>query len=221
MSIQKGILTYIGDAEVLCWYTLSEEESTVTIGNYCSLAKRIKFYVDGNHRYDHASTFPFFELGHNQDTRNKNCWGKGAPKIGHDVWIGNDAVLMSGITIGHGSIIGANSVVTRDVPPYAIVAGNPARIVKYRFDVETIQQFLDVQWWDLPQSVVIEELAPLQYDVELFLDKAQELRWNIDNGDEKKEEDNEENDLDEKQHEKNGFLGLNRIWKRIRRYLTF
>jgi hypothetical protein len=69
--------------------------------------------------------------------------------------------------------------------------------------------------------VVIEELAPLQYDVELFLDKAQELRWNIDNGDEKKEEDNEENDLDEKQHEKNGFLGLNRIWKRIRRYLTF
>ena len=208
MSIKKGILTYIGDAEVLCWHTLSEEESTVTIGNYCSLAKRIKFYVDGNHRYDHASTFPFFELGHNQDTKNKNCWGKGAPKIGHDVWIGNDAVLMSGITIGHGSIIGANSVVTRDIPPYAIVAGNPARIVKYRFDADTIQQFLDVQWWDLPQSTVIKELAPLQYDVELFLDKAEELRNDA----------GEKENLDEKQQDKKGFLGLNKIWKRIRRY---
>jgi acetyltransferase-like isoleucine patch superfamily enzyme len=215
MSIKKGILTYIGDAEVLCWYTLSEEESTVTIGNYCSLAKRIKFYVDGNHRYDHASTFPFFELGYNVlDTRNKNCWGKGAPQIGHDVWIGNDAVLMSGITIGHGSIIGANSVVTRDVPPYAIVAGNPGRIVKYRFDTETIEQFLDVQWWDLPQSTVIEELAPLQYDVELFLDKAQELRENVDNEEKEKEKEK----VDSKK------FGWSKIWKRIlgfRRYLAF
>jgi virginiamycin A acetyltransferase len=178
MSIQSGRLTYIGDAEVLFWKHLDESESVVHIGHYSSLAKGILFYVDGNHQLYHASTYPFYELGHNQDIRNKNGWGRGAPSVGSDVWIGNEVSVMSGVHVGDGAVVAAHSVVTKDVPPYAIVGGNPARILKYRFSEERIQRFLDVKWWDLPEEVVKEELAPVQYDPELFLVRAEEYKKN-------------------------------------------
>ena len=177
MSMEKGELTYIGEGlEVLSWGTLPPDRSIVRIGNYCSLARFITFYVDGNHRYDHASTFPFYELGHSQNIVNKNCWGKGAPIVGHDVWIGNHATIMSGVTLGHGCIVGAHSVVTKNVPPFAIVAGNPAVIVKYRFEEDIRSDLLQSEWWDLPKEVVIQELAPLQYDVKQFLEKVKEVK---------------------------------------------
>ena len=179
MSIEKGCLTYIGKGtEVLFWDHLEEYQSIVRIGKYCSIAANILFYVDGNHQYEHASTFPFYELGHNKDPRNKNGWGKGAPTVGNDVWIGNEAVILSGVHIGDGAVVGAHSVVTKDVPPYAIVVGNPARIVKYRFPEDLIQEYLAVKWWDLPEATVIKELAPLQHDAQLFLEKAKALTSN-------------------------------------------
>jgi carbonic anhydrase/acetyltransferase-like protein (isoleucine patch superfamily) len=80
--------------------------------------------------------------------------------IGHDVWVGVDALILSGVTIGNGAVIAARSVVTKDVPPYAIVAGSPARVVKYRFDEDTIAVLLAIAWWDWPQAK-IEEALPL------------------------------------------------------------
>jgi len=207
MSIEKDVCSYIGTAEVLSWGTMSPEKSTVRVGKYCSLAQRIKFYVDGNHRYDHASSFPFYELGYyKDDERNRNCWGKGAAIVGHDVWIGNDVTVMSGVTIGHGSVIGAHAVVTKDVPPYAIVAGNPASVIKYRFPEDMIQAYLEVQWWDLPKEDVLQHLAPLQYDPQLFLDKARELYLSN-----SKEEEEEEKSKD----------STPSLWKRIHIFLGF
>ena len=186
MSIEKGILTYIVDAEVLTWGTFPEEENVVKIGNYCSLAKGIKFYVDGNHRYDHASTFPFYELGYTSEVKNKNCWGKGPPRVMNDVWIGNDAVIMSGVTLHDGCIVGANSVVTKDVPPFAIVAGNPAKIVKYRFEETVREVLLETAWWDIPQDMVLKQLVPYQHDTEKFIEEANRIKIEIENSKNKK-----------------------------------
>lgn len=80
--------------------------------------------------------------------------------IGNDVWIGAGSIIRKGITIGDGAVVGAGSVVSKDVPPYGIVAGNPARLIKYRFDEATIAEFLDLKWWDLP----VEKIFSLPFD---------------------------------------------------------
>ena len=76
--------------------------------------------------------------------------------IGNDVWCGNNVIIFGGLTIGDGAVIGAGSIVTHDVPPYAVVAGVPAKVIKYRFDAETIKDLLKIQWWNLPESVIAE-----------------------------------------------------------------
>jgi len=85
---------------------------------------------------------------------------KGEVVIGSDVWIGQDALILSGVTIGHGSVIAARSVVTKDVQPYSIVAGNPARHIRFRFPEETIRSLLEIAWWDWP-SIKIQEAWPM------------------------------------------------------------
>jgi acetyltransferase-like isoleucine patch superfamily enzyme len=90
--------------------------------------------------------------------------------VGHDVWIGRNVVLLGGITIGHGAIIGAYSVVAKDIPPYAVVVGNPAQIKRYRFDKDTIAGLLTVQWWDWPDAVIAERAADLR-DVRVLVAK--------------------------------------------------
>ena len=89
--------------------------------------------------------------------------------IGHDVWLGSGAMILSGVTIGHGAAVAARAVVTKDVPPYAIVGGNPARVIRARFDAATVAALLDVAWWDLPDTEVA-GLIPL-----LQSDRAQDL----------------------------------------------
>lgn len=104
----------------------------LVIGNYCSIADGVKFLLSGNHQYDIISTYPYELLLLN----NKEAGiavAKGNIVIGDDVWIGANAIICSGITIGQGAIVAAGAVVTKDVEPYAIVGGNPARVIKYRF----------------------------------------------------------------------------------------
>ena len=105
----------------------------------------------------------------------EKCRKNGDVVIGNDVWIGYGAVILSGATIGDGSIIGARAVVTRSVPPYAIVAGNPATIIRTRFDEKTIRRLINIQWWDWEDSK-IEAYLPLmlQTDIESFLTRAEE-----------------------------------------------
>lgn len=136
---------------------------TLSIGSFCSFADNIQIFLGGNHDPHHVSTYPFHafaDLWPHSPPLPSNVRSKGDVVIGSDVWIGSHACLLSGITVGHGAIIGAYSVVSKDVPPYAVVAGNPARVVGMRFDVQTIEALLACAWWNLSPSR-LQELLPL------------------------------------------------------------
>lgn len=147
----------------------------VKTGKFCSLAYNIHIYIDGNHHYDTFSTYPFREL-FNWTECPVNNWGKETPIIGNDVWIGDNVVIYSGCNIGDGSVVAGQSVVTKSVPPYAIVAGNPARIVKYRFDETTIQQLLKYKWWDLPLDIIRNRLIPYINNMTNFIRELKLIR---------------------------------------------
>jgi carbonic anhydrase/acetyltransferase-like protein (isoleucine patch superfamily) len=93
---------------------------------------------------------------------------KGSIVVGNDVWVGTRAIILSGVTIGDGAIVAAGSVVTKDVPPYAIVAGNPARLIRYRFSDETIAAMCRIRWWDWPLEVIEQEKAAFDLPAEEF-----------------------------------------------------
>lgn len=122
----------------------------LTIGRFCSIAPNVSIMLGGNHRGDWVTTFPFPELmGDGIDQISSEC-SHGDVTIGHDVWIGAHSLILSGVSIGSGAIIGACSVVTKDVAPYSIVAGNPARFIRYRFSEEVITSLLALAWWNWP-----------------------------------------------------------------------
>ena len=155
------------ETEVLCW----RWPETIKVGKYSSLGK-CSFVVDGNHNPYFASTYPFAELGYANDAP-QNQLIKSIPIVGNDVWIGENAFVYSGVVIGDGAVVAGNAVVTKNVPPYAIVAGNPARVVKYRFPSDIIERFIKVKWWDLPDDFVFDELAPHIAYPKTFLELAE------------------------------------------------
>lgn len=170
MSLRLGKNSY-GTAQILAW---KRNEDVVTTGAYCSLAGNVRIFLDGNHRTDTFSSYPFNRLFSNFPC---TSYGKETPTIGNDVWIGNDVVIFSGVDIGDGAVVAGQSVVTKSVPPYAVVAGNPARIVKYRFDKESVESLLRLKWWDLPEDVIGRELLPLyDRDISAIVCKLEELR---------------------------------------------
>jgi acetyltransferase-like isoleucine patch superfamily enzyme len=125
-------------------------DERIEIGKFCSLAKDVAIFGGGNHIMTRVTTFPFKWLSakaspedHYADTTTK-----GATIIGHDVWVGYGATILPGVKIGDGAVVGAKAVVAKDVPAYAIVVGNPAQVVRYRFKPETIERLLDLAWWD-------------------------------------------------------------------------
>jgi len=126
------------------------------IGKYCSIGSGAVFMMAGNqgHRMDWVSTFPFYFQA-NIFKVSTNAYKKsGDTLIGNDVWIGSEAMIMAGVHIGSGAIIAARSVVVKDVPPYAIVGGNPAEVIKYRFNEETIDTLQKLKWWDWSEEEV-------------------------------------------------------------------
>ena len=129
----------------------SNSSAKLTIGNFCSIAGNINVYLGGNHRTDWVTTYPF---GHINNHIFNNFNGEGHPAtkgdviIGNDVWIGQNVTIMSGVTIGDGAVIANNSHVVKNVEPYSIVGGNPAKFIKYRFTSEQIQKLLEIKWWN-------------------------------------------------------------------------
>ena len=170
LPYQIGEYTY-GNPTVLHW----GEKSNLNIGKFCSIADNVTIFLGGEHRTDWISTYPFNVL--NKDfPKAQNITGhpktEGDVYIGNDVWIGNGATIMSGITIGNGAVIGANAVVAQNVPAYAIVAGNPARIIKYRFDNETISKLEQIQWWNWPIDKINNEAVYIcDSDYKGFIEK--------------------------------------------------
>ena len=121
------------------------------IGKFCMIASDVKFIMNGaNHLNDSISAYPFAIFGNGWEgaMEERSYPNKGDLVIGNDVWIGYNATLMAGITVHDGAIIAANSTVTKDVEPYAIVGGNPAAVIRKRFSVEKIRELLAIKWWD-------------------------------------------------------------------------
>lgn len=134
------------------------------IGKFCSIACGAKFIFNAaNHTLGSQSTYPF-PIFYNEwglDPANVTAaWdNKGDIVVGNDVWIGYEAVILSGVTIGDGAIIGARAVVTKDVPPYTIVAGVPAKPIRKRYDEQTIARLEQIRWWDWPEEKIRERLG--------------------------------------------------------------
>ena len=122
----------------------------LVIGKFCSIAAEATFIMNGgNHPTTWLTTYPFPIFGHGWEAAQPPAWPtRGDTVVGNDVWIGYRATIMPGVTIGDGAIVATASVVTRDVPPYAIVGGNPAVVIRHRFDEATVARLLAVRWWD-------------------------------------------------------------------------
>ncbi len=117
-----------------------------------------------NHQTHSFTTYPFWHIFSNKENIKpwlENADSKGDTIVGNDVWFGREAIVMPGVAIGDGAIIGARAVVAKDVPPYAIVAGNPAAVIKYRFSPEIIQELLKIQWWNWDLEKIISHHAVL------------------------------------------------------------
>lgn len=128
-----------------------------TVGNFCSIAGGCQIFLAAYHRSDWFTTYPFGHINRDMfnstDGKNAVC-SRGDVTIGNDVWIGLNVTIMGGVTIGDGSIIAANSHVVKDVPAYSVVGGNPAQIIKKRFDDETIEILTKLRWWDWPEQKI-------------------------------------------------------------------
>lgn len=161
-NVSVGIHTR-GNAKITF---IDRDDATVTIGDFCSIGMNVEISIYPEHFTKNISTFHFLEDGTNQVEH------KGAINIGNDVWIGNNVVILAGVTIGHGAIIGAYSIVAKDVAPYTIVAGNPAREIRKRFSEDIIEKLLKMAWWKWPEKVIedrINELmAPPEKWIELY-----------------------------------------------------
>ena len=160
---------------VLYHYPINQDR--LIIGKFCSIACGAKFlFNSANHTLKSLSnyTFPLFFEEWELDKKNvASAWdNKGDIVIGNDVWIGERATILSGLTIGDGAVIGGGSVVTKNVGPYEIWAGNPARFIRKRFTDETIEKLEKIQWWNFNDSE-LEQLGHLVMNVDKFLEKAE------------------------------------------------
>ena len=185
-AIQVGAFTIYNDFvrdprdfqknNVLYHYPINHDR--LYIGKFCSIACGARFlFNSANHTLRSLSnyTFPIFYEAWGHGMSPAEAWdNKGDIVIGNDVWIGYDAVIMAGVTVGDGAVIGARAMVTKDVPPYTIVGGVPARPIRKRFPDETVKALLRLRWWDWPLEQIAEGMQYIQHgDLEALTDLAQ------------------------------------------------
>ncbi len=171
-----GLRTYDNGAKVWRW-----TQAPLTIGKYCSIANNVNFIVDeGFHSALKITNFPLvdnlFEKNEYIDSCQKDDYLKKVKQkegitIGNDVWIGIGAYIMPGVSIGNGVTIGANSVVTKDVLDYQVVAGTPAKVIKIKYDADTIEKLNQISWWDWDEKLIKERINDFNQDVEIFISR--------------------------------------------------
>lgn len=151
------------------------EPANLSIGSFCSIAEGVEIFLGGNHRTDWVTTYPFPVMRHWPEARaiQGHPATRGDVRIGNDVWLGAGCVILSGVTIGDGAVVAARAVVTRDVPAYAIVAGNPATVARMRFSAGQIQALQASAWWNWDADRIRAQLPRLlSSDVDGFLREA-------------------------------------------------
>ncbi|EHJ00170.1 transferase hexapeptide repeat containing protein [Clostridium sp. DL-VIII] len=167
-----GINSYISD--MYFKITPGDKTANLCVGNFTSISNGIGAHFNRNHDYKSVSQH-FYSSGNDEvdifNFKDKKIQQKGHIFIGSDCWIGTNVTLISGIKIGNGALIGANSVVAKDIPPYAIVVGNPAQIIKYRFDEEQIKKLLEIRWWNWGVNKIKENIEWFKKDVAEFTEK--------------------------------------------------
>jgi acetyltransferase-like isoleucine patch superfamily enzyme len=157
-EVSIGTHTY-GVPEIRWW----GEAAKLRIGKFCSIARGVTIYLGGNHRTDWITTYPFTVM----PAWKRHAHGGGHPTtrgdvvIGNDVWLGENCTIFSGVTIGDGAVVAGRAVVSRNIPAYAIAAGNPARVVRYRFTPEQIEHLLQVRWWEWDDAEIRRKLDVL------------------------------------------------------------
>ncbi len=150
------------------------EGTTLSVGNYSSFARGAQVMLGGNHRIDWVTTYPFNAIDRRFAHFTGHPQSKGDVTIGNDVWVAREAMILSGVTIGDGAVIGARAVVSRDVPPYTIVAGNPAVAIRPRFPEPIVERLRAIRWWDWPDERVAKAMPHLLSDrIEDFLEAAE------------------------------------------------
>jgi virginiamycin A acetyltransferase len=186
-NISVGDFTYYDDPEgpqrfetecVLHHYEFMGDR--LIIGKFCALAANVRFVMGGaNHVMSGFSTFPFNIMGggweEGFDPETVFAQMRGDTIVCDDVWIGTEAMILPGVKIGAGSIVGARALVGRDVPPYAIVAGNPARVIRMRFDEATVAALLEIAWWDWPIDKITRHVNAIRgADLQALRDAAED-----------------------------------------------
>lgn len=161
-QIQIDAYTYARKMTVYCW----DNTIKINIGKFCSFADNVSLVAGGEHDKDWVSQFPFIDswkMTSLYGLKKPRC--KGDITIGNDVWCATNTMILSGVSIADGAVIAAGAVVTKDVPPYAIVGGVPAKIIGYRFDDEIIQSLQRIKWWNWPADMIRD-------NVQLFTEPA-------------------------------------------------
>ena len=169
--ITVGKYTYF-DTQIT--FGLWQPEDSILIGKFCSLARNITIFGGGEHFTSRATAFPLVLMfAEERSERLIDGHNKGATIIGNDVWIGFGATVMSGVKIGDGAVIGAKAVVTKDVPDYAIVVGNPAKVIRSRFTLATIERLVRLAWWDWELSKILANVDLLYQNPETWAEDIQ------------------------------------------------
>jgi len=175
-KVESGSLFYNSDMGKYSYCGYDCEIINAKIGNFTSIANNV--VIGGaNHAMDWVGMSPVFYEGRDSITKKFSKFKLNDPKvchIGNDVWIGRSSIVLSGVTISDGAVIGAGSVVTKDVPSYAIVAGNPAKFIRNRFDDETISKLIKISWWSFSDSK-LQSIAHTYNDINLFINTVNNL----------------------------------------------
>lgn len=167
-NVDIGAYSY-GKPQIHRW----SDNYRVRIGKFCSIADNVNLLVDGDHRSDWISTYPFGRLLEGFPKNREHPRGKGNIEIGNDVWIARGAVILSGVKIGDGAIIGAGALVAKNVAAYEIVGGNPARNLGFRFSENEIKNLLEIAWWNWPLDRIREHIKLLESpDIDNFIKKT-------------------------------------------------
>lgn len=150
-------------------YSITEIPEEIKVGKYTSIGADVLFLLSSDQHLCAENHKCVYTTNWDQPDTHKQT------EVGNDVWIGTKAIILNGIKIGDGAMIGAGAVVTKDVPPFAVIVGNPGKITRFRFDTDQMTKLLNLRWWDL-KGEALEAMKPFMQDIDIFLLKAEEYK---------------------------------------------